>query len=320
MQYSVGLNDNFFTYKLPLWQLLGGLILIFICHLTLLAQTQISTSPDEKTLIIDDAPEMEVFAFGKTVIVKKQAKGVLSFGGDVIVEGRVEGDVAAIGGSITQKENAFIGGDVIIFGGTYRPENKTPLRNEGKETVMFGVFEEELRDLTQNPSQIFSPSFSLAFVAQRVLSMLFWFVVSLGLTTLAPGAVSRAVARFQLSTLKIFAAGFAAFLLTTVTIIVSLSFLPNYLSAIFGLMAFALLMLAYVFGRVAMQVSVGKILQKRFAGEHSRSEALAIFIGVFVWTLLLSIPYIWTFALLALFAAGIGLVLTGRSSTGWQKD
>lgn len=299
--------------------MLGGVILLFICHLTFFAQTQISASPDDQTLIIDDAPEMEVFAFGKTVVVKKQAKGVLSFGGDVVVEGRVEGDVAAIGGSVTQKENAFIGGDVIVFGGTYRPESKTPQRSEAKETVMYAGYEEELRDLTQNPSQIFSPTFSLAFLAQRVLSMLFWFVISLGLTTLAPGAVSRAVARFQLSALKVFAAGFAAFLLTTVTIIVSLSFLPNYLSAIFGLMAFVLLMLAYVFGRVAMQVGVGKILQKQFVGESRRSETLAIFIGVFVWTFLLSIPYVWTFALLALFAAGIGLVLTGRTTTTWQK-
>jgi hypothetical protein len=318
VQYSIGFNDNFFTYKFPLWQMLGGLMLVFVCHLTFFAQNQIST-PDKETLIIEDAPEMEVFSFGKTVIVKKQAKGVLAFGGDVIVEGRVEGDVAAIGGSVTQKENAFIGGDVIIFGGAYHPESKTPQRGEGKETVMYAGYEEELRDLTQNPSQIFSPTFSLAFVAQRVLSMLFWFVISLGLTTLAPGAVSRAVARFQLSTLKVFAAGFAAFLLTTITVIISLSFLPNYLSAIFGLIAFVLLMLAYIFGRVAMQVSVGKILQKQFIGERNRSETLAIFIGVFVWTLLLSIPYIWTFALIALFAAGIGLVLTGRSQASWQK-
>lgn len=320
MQYSIGLNDNLFTNKFPLWQIVGGVLLIFVCHLTFFSQTQISSTPDDKTLIIEDAPEMEVFAFGKTVIVKKQAKGILSFGGDVVVEGRVSGDVAAIGGSVVQKENAFIGGDVIVFGGAYRPESNAPQRGESKETVMYAGYEEELRDLTQNPSQIFSPSFSLAFAAQRVLSMLFWFVISLGLTTLAPGAVSRAVARFQLSTLKIFATGFAAFLLTTVTIIVSLSFLPNYLSAIFGLMAFVLLMLAYVFGRVAMQVSVGKILQKQFVAERSRSETLAIFIGVFVWTLLLSIPYVWTFAVLALFAAGIGLVLTGRTATSWQKN
>lgn len=319
MKYLITPNDIFINPKFLQWQIICGIALIFVCQFTLLAQTQIS-SPDETTLIIDDAPEMEVFAFGKTVIVKKRAKGVLAFGGDVIIEGEVAGDVAAIGGSITQKENAFIGGDVIIFGGTYRPESKNPLRNDGKETVMYAGYEEELRNLTQNPTQIFSPNFSLAFFAKSILLMLFWFVVSLALTTLAPGAISRAIARFQLSSSKIFAIGFFSFLATTIIVIVSLSVLPSYLSAIFGLMAFVLLMLAYVFGRVTMQVSVGKILQKQFVGEKNQSETLAIFIGVFVWTLLLSIPYVWTFALLALFAAGIGLVLTGRSTNTWQKN
>jgi hypothetical protein len=319
VKYLITPNDIFINPKFLQWQIICGIALIFVCQFTLLAQTQIS-SPDETTLIIDDAPEMEVFAFGKTVIVKKRAKGVLAFGGDVIIEGEVAGDVAAIGGSITQKENAFIGGDVIIFGGTYRPESKNPLRNDGKETVMYAGYEEELRNLTQNPTQIFSPNFSLAFFAKSILLMLFWFVVSLALTTLAPGAISRAIARFQLSSSKIFAIGFFSFLATTIIVIVSLSVLPSYLSAIFGLMAFVLLMLAYVFGRVTMQVSVGKILQKQFVGEKNQSETLAIFIGVFVWTLLLSIPYVWTFALLALFAAGIGLVLTGRSTNTWQKN
>ena len=320
MNYPTTFSDNFINPKYLQWQTLCGIVLIFLCQITLFAQTQISTSPDENTLIIDDAPEMEVFAFGKTVIVKNQAKGVLSFGGDIIIEGRVEGDVAAIGGSITQKENAFIGGDVIIFGGTYHPERKNPLRIEGKETIMYAGYEEELRNLTQNPTQIFSPDFSLAFFAKSLLLMLFWFVVSLALTTLAPGAVSRAVARFQISSLKVFAIGFVSFVLTTITVIGSLSVLPSYLSAIFGLMSFVLLMLAYVFGRVAMQVSVGKMLQKQLVREKNRSETLAIFIGVFVWTILLSIPYVWTFALLALFAAGIGLVLTGRSTNTWQKS
>ena len=37
---------------------------------------------------------MQVLSYGKTVIVKKEAKGVLTFGADIIIEGRVEGDVA----------------------------------------------------------------------------------------------------------------------------------------------------------------------------------------------------------------------------------
>ena len=47
----------------------------------------------------------------------------MSLGGDVIVEGVVEGDVATIGGSVIQKAGSRIGGDVIVLGGTYRSED-----------------------------------------------------------------------------------------------------------------------------------------------------------------------------------------------------
>ena len=289
----------------------------FLLLAAILSFAQVSNSAADSTFIVEDAPDMEFVVYGKTVIVKNQAKGALAFGGDVIVEGRVYGDVAAIGGSVIQKEGAYIGGDVFVFGGEYKPIG-TPLREEGRETVMYAGYEQELRDLAQNPTALFAPSLSVAFLAQRILSILFWFVVSFGLTTLAPGAVGRAVARYQLSTLKVLAIGVAAFIATTIGVIGSLNVLPNYLSAIFGLMALVLLMLAYVFGRVALHIALGKFLQKYFLNDSRHSETLAILLGVLGWTILLSVPYVWTIALFVLFAAGIGLVLTARPPRTWQ--
>lgn len=320
MIYTITARTNIFAnIQIPLAQMFSTIFLVLLAVFAVYAQTSVKLTPDNNTLIVEDAGESDVYAFGKNVIVKQNAKGVLAFGGDVIVEGRVEGDVATIGGSITQKETAFIGGDVITFGGTYRPESANPLRSEGKETIMYAGYEEEIRHLTQNPSQLFAPSFTLSFLAQRVLLLLVWFVISLALTTIAPGAISRAVVRFQLSALKIFAAGFAALILTVIAVMVSLSFLPNYIYAIVILTAIALLLLSFVFGRVALQVSLGKQLQKMLLPENKHSETLALLIGAFVWTALLSIPYLWTFTLLFLAAASLGLVFTARSNSGWQK-
>jgi hypothetical protein len=310
---STPIPTNQQPFDLRIFLAAGVLILIG----AVFSFAQISTS-SPNAFTVEDAPDQEIVCYGKTVIVKSRAKGVLAIGGDVIVEGRVTGDVGAIGGSVFQKEGSYIGGDVFIIGGKYKSDSPNPLREEGRETVMYAGYEEELRDLSQNPASLFAPHFSLAFLAQRLLSVLFWFVVSLGLATIAPGAVSRAVARFQLSTLKVIAIGVAAFLLTTIGVVGSLSVLPNYLSAVFGLMAFVLLMLAYVFGRVALHVSVGKFLQKHLLGGKNSSEALSILIGVVAWTLLLSVPYVWTLALFVLFSAGIGLVLTARSQRNWQ--
>lgn len=300
-------------------RLLFAALFSFLLAFSILAQTSLS-QPDEKTLIVDEASEMNIFAFGKTVIIKKNAKGVLVFGGDVIVEGKVDEDVGTIGGSVIQKETGFIGGDVIILGGTYRHEAAAPLRNPGKETIMYAGYEEELRNLTNNPAQIFSPQFSWSFFVQRLISIFFWFLISLALTTIAPGAVSRAVARFQLSTLKVFGLGVVGIFLTTFGVMIGLSFLPNYVGAIVGLMALVILLLAYVFGRVALQAITGKWLQRIFLSEKRQSETIALFIGAFFWTVILSLPFIWTFAWVALLIASLGLVLTARSTNGWVKS
>jgi hypothetical protein len=291
------------------------LCIIFSAQI-LIAHAQLSISPDESTLTVDDVPT-EVIAYGKNVIVKKHAVGVLAIGGDITIEGRVDGDVAVLGGSIYQRDGAFIGGDVIVLGGKYKPDSVTPLRSEGKETVMFGVYEEELRSMVQNPSQIFAPELSLSFVAWRILTVLFWFVVTLALSTIAPGAVSRAITRFKLSTLKVVGLGLSGLLLTTVGVVTSLKFLPSDVGAVLGLMAFVLLLLAYIFGRVALQVSVGQIIQRKLFPEGKRSDAMAVLIGVVTWTLVLSVPYLWPLAVVALFSAGIGLVVTARSKGKW---
>ncbi|MDM7923844.1 MAG: hypothetical protein QUS14_16235 [Pyrinomonadaceae bacterium] len=274
---------------------------------------------DVETIVIDEASEMNVISFGKTVIVRQSAKEVFVWGGDAIIEGRVEGDVATLGGSVIQKENAYIGGAVIVIGGAYKPESKTPLRVEGKETVMFGMFEEEFRGMTQDPSQILAPSLTPAFLAQRVLSALFWFVVTFAFATIAPGAVSRAIMRLQFSSLRVVGFGVATLIGITVFLIASLQLLPDYAGAVVGFMGFALLMLAYGFGRIVLQVSVGKAINKRINSAPGRSEAVSILIGVLFWTLLLSIPYVWTFAVVALFSAGVGLILTAGSKVGWKS-
>ena len=79
------------------------------------------------------------------------------------------------------------------------------------------------------------------------------------------------------------------------------------------------LLLGCVFGRVSLQVSLGKMIQKHFLSENNRSETLATLIGVMFWTLLLSLPYIWLIALFTVFTFGVGLILTARSAGKWQN-
>lgn len=259
---------------------------------------------------IEDAPDTDVIAFGKRVVVNKRAKGVFVVGGDVVVDGDVTGDVGVIGGSVTQKKDAYIGGDVIVVGGKYQPEIDHPRRGEGKQTVMLGIFEDEIREFTRNPSSILTPTLSVSFFAQRFLSVLFWFLVSMGLATIAPGAVTRSITRLKLSSLKVAAIGSVALIAVLFGVAAGIGLLPNYLSGVIGLMALCIIGLAYILGRTVLHVIVGRYVQKQLFGEGVHSEALAVLTGVAVWTIILSLPYLWTLGVLCLFAIGTGLVLT----------
>jgi hypothetical protein len=276
-------------------------------------------SDDDKTLVVEDAPEQEIVSIGKNIEIKKSAKSVLTLGGDVTIEGHIDGDVATLGGNIIQKEKASIGGHVFAIGGTYKAESQEPLRTPGTQTVMFDAFGDQLRDMGQHPAQIFSPTLSVGFLAQRLLVALIWFVITLAFATVAPGAVSRAVARISLSSLKLGAIGSGVLLGGFALWVTSVATLPGYLWGTLTVMSIILLLLSYTFGKVALQVSTGKMIQKYLLSEANRSETLATLFGVIVWTALLSLPYIWLIALFSVFTFGVGLILTGRTAPKWQN-
>jgi hypothetical protein len=292
--------------------------LINILAATAVAGPEITISQDDKTVIVNDVPEQEVYVVGRSVLVKTRAKGVLAIGGDVVIEGNVSGDVATIGGNVIQKEAAYIGGDVIVVGGAYKPESENPLRESGKETVMLGVFEDELRSFGQSPSSVLAPELSMNFIAQRLLLALVWFIISMLATTLAPGAFSRAIARIQLTPLKVAAIGAAIFIASLAVSVTGAMTLPSFVGATVGFVTFLLLIFGYVFGRVALQLYTGKFIQRRFLSSSNGSETTAILIGVLIWTTLLSLPYIWVATLFAIFVFGIGLILTGRTAKPWK--
>lgn len=271
-------------------------------------------------MVIEGKNDNPVISFSKNVLIKSEAQQVLCFGCDVTVEGRVEGDVAVVGGVLVQKQGAFIGGDVMVIGGKYQHDDETSLRGAESETVVLAGYEEELRHMAQNPSDIFAPKLTVSFISLRLLAVLFWFVISLVLTTIAPGAVSRGAARFQLSSLKVVGVGFLGFFGGTILMALCAGFLPNYAGVLVGVMTLILLLLSYVYGRVTLQAIIGKWLLKKIMPGGRQSEALALLVGSFVCTFLISLPYIWTFAIFVMLIISVGLVLTGISRGSWKKS
>lgn len=271
-------------------------------------------------LIVEGVSAGDVIGVGRSVVVRGTVeRGVVVFGGDVIIEGRVAGDVAAIGGSIIQRDNSYIGGDVFVLGGAYHHGKNAPQRDPKSITVMYAGSEAQLREAARNPAGLLAPRWSLAYVGERLLAVLFWFVVSLALTAVTPNMVGRACARLRAKSLRVGLLGLLGTVAVVFVINFGVEFLPTALGALIVFCALLLLLAAYFFGRTVIHATTGRWLQQRLLKKGGGSESVALLLGALFWGALLSLPYVWVLVVAGLLVVSLGLTLTARHRPAWRS-
>jgi hypothetical protein len=297
--------------------LLGALL---VCIVAVQAQAVPDEHPgDPQARVIDGVVNTTVFGLGQSIRITGTVKeGAIAFGGDVIVEGSVDGDVAAIGGSVIQREGSRIGGDVIVLGGIYHHGKSAPGRDPQSVTIMYAGYEDQLRQVMREPFSVLRPQLSAVFFGTRLLAVLIWFIISLALTAVMPNTVSRGVARLQFASLRVAIIGLVGSLVVILGGFVSLLILPPVIGAVISIMAFLLMIVATLFGRVVIFAATGQWLQRRFF-PRLRSESVTLLLGVTFWAILASLPYVWPIVIAGLIMVSVGLALTARYRISWKK-
>ena len=293
--------------------------LLFGMFLGVHAQETPNPALDEPYLV-EGVSDTMAYGLGRSIKITGTVKnGAISLGGDVIIQGTVEGDVAAIGGSVIQLEGSRIGGDVIVVGGAYRHGDKAPSRSASSKTIMYAGYEQELRNMMRNPTEIVTPHWSATYVGFRILAVLFWFIVSLSLTALMPGTISHGIARLQLTNIRVAIIGFVGAAIIGAGVTFSLHYLPTPLSALIGSLALLLVLVASLFGRVIIYAATGRWLQRKCLPIGKNSESGALLLGTSFWITLSSLPYLWPFVFAIIVVTSLGLALTARYRLSWQR-
>jgi hypothetical protein len=293
----------------------------FLLSFTAFAQPAPAGPPtDPNARVIEGVNNTTVFGMGQSIRITGTVKeGAIAFGGDVIVEGTVEGDVASIGGSVIQRAGSRIGGDVIVLGGGYYPDKSAPGRNPNSVTIMYAGYEDQLRRAMREPFSLLSPQFTPAFLGIRLLAILFWFIISLALSAAMPNTVSRAVARLQLTSLRVAIIGLVGSVVLTVGVFLCLWLLPSLVSAVLSILAALLIIVATLFGRVVISAATGHWLQRRLL-PSVKSESVILLLGVAFWVVMASLPYVWPIVDAGLLIVSLGLALTARYRLSWKKS
>jgi hypothetical protein len=303
------------------WRACGLIGLFFAAFVVIQAQVPAARGVEEAPYVVDGVTDTIAYGLGRSVKVTGTVKnGAIAMGGDVIVQGTVEGDVAAIGGSVIQLQGSRIGGDVIVVGGSYRHDDAKPDRNSASSTVLYAGYEQELRNMIRSPKGIVSPNWSTTYVGLRILAVLVWFVVSLIMTAIMPNTISRGIARLQLTIGRVAIIGVIGAAIIGAGIPFSLHYLPAPLNVLVGLVAFLLIMVAALFGRVVVYAATGRWLQRKLFPDRQHSETVALLLGTTFWITLASLPYVWPLVVSVLIVTSLGLALTARYGVGWKQS
>jgi hypothetical protein len=185
---------------------------------------------------------------------------------------------------------------------------------------MYAGYQQELRNLVRSPTDLLSPHWTPVYIGTRFLVILFWFVVSLAVTSAMPGTISRGVARLQLTSLRVAVIGIVGVVVLFVTVAGCLLLLPETIGALLGIMTLLFGLVASIFGRVILYAGTGKWLQRKYIPIGKDSEAVALLLGTIFWVILTSLPYVWPFVVSLIIVISLGLAFTARYQVGWRRS
>ncbi|MBI3949740.1 MAG: hypothetical protein HY314_04725 [Acidobacteria bacterium] len=287
------------------------LVLLTSC-LPVSAQTSDSQSSEESVVIRQGETVSDIIIRGRRLDVLGRVEGsILVLGSDAIIEGQVQGDATAIGGSIIQRNRGFIGGDVIVVGGDYRrTANALPLNPES-QTVVIREYGEYFRDAFQHPwRRMFIPQVTPLYIGQRVLGLTFYFLIALLLIALIPNQLTRAIQMLKRSYLSISLIGLIGVLLILVCMLLLVRSLPIEVAASITLFVSLILIGTYFFGSLAVHLLLGRWLQQLLRRGSERSNINALLYGLGASAIIFSIPVIGMLTALGLAILSFGIAVT----------
>lgn len=272
----------------------------------------------------------EKFTLGEDIIVAKEdvQDSIVSFGGDVLIEGLVKRDVVVIGGTvtisgevrnavvgigspITLKSTAIVNGDLVSIGGVL---NKEPGCVVEGDTVYFKSSDIFSKSLREGLKGIFSLSLIPLILILKLVSFFIWLVIALVVAALFPRQISFASTEIRKSFWPVFGTGFLSLVIFTGLVIISilLCFVLIGIPLLLGLIMLGIVI--KILGRVILFYFFGESLSRALGGQKT-SPLLATVLGLVLVSIVSLIPFFGFLFSFCLSVIGWGVVVRTKFGT-----
>lgn len=255
-------------------------------------------SPSFGGTVVVDRGEVEcgnLTTFGGTVVVNGKVQGdILAFNSNIVIAGTVDGNIDIYGGSVTLQSDSYVHGDVHLYGGRWVGDQNTHLSG----TVI---------DETKHVNWLFAGS-GFSFIFWILLA---WVGLGFLLTSSLPEHVMIVRTTVVNNTRRSAIIGLLSALLALPVIIVLVALIlsiPLVIIVGLGLVA------AWTLGTVAVGWLIGEYILSRVA-PHQNTRTMQVVVGLTVLVLAGSLPYIGWLISLGAGLLGLGAVFLSRFGT-----
>ena len=289
------------------YKLFLSFFLVFLIAGCLPLQSQESFTMGKDITVEEDEVQNNIISFGGKVLVKGRVKqSVVSFGGTVIISGEVGDLVLGFGTRMTLKSSAVVTGDVASLGGTLHKEYGSTVKGD---TIYF----EAPEDITKFLPMGIKGTLLLHLFFQ-LISVFIWFVLALLVTAFFPRQISFASSQIRKSFWPVFGTGLVSIIAFTGLLIFA-ALLSLVLIGIPILLCLIIIgLIIKVFGRVALFYFFGESLMNTF-GKNKSSPILIVVLGLIFVSFIKFIPILGLLFSFCLSIIGWGVVIRTKFGT-----
>jgi len=253
------------------------------------AQRKDAVSYRDAIVVLPDETRDNVVSFGGDIDVQgKVRKSVLAFGGSITISGEVGEAVVGFGARITLKETAVVKGDLVILGGSI--EKAAGSRVDG-DTVNFKSSELFTRIFGEGFKGFFALSFWPIILIFKLVNFIVWLLLAVIVSSTLSKRVTFASDQVRKAFWPTFGVGLAAQFLfgfaLAIGVILCLVLIGIPIVMSLGMGA----IVVKIFGRVVLLFLIGESLSRAFH-KQTITPAGAAVLGTFIVGFVSFIPFL----------------------------
>lgn len=290
-------------------------LFLFVCLVPLHGQGLVF----KKDIVVEKDETLDnVISWGGDIRIEGiVTDSVINFGGTIVISGEVGETVVGFGSDIRLNPRARVEGDVISLGGKL---DKDPGAIIEGDTVYFGASDEVSRFLKEGFTGVLGFSLLPLMIIFKLITLVIWFILAIILVAIFPKQISFASGQIRTSFWPIFGTGILSIVIFTGLVIfaVFLSFILIGIPILLALIAVGIII--KIFSRVIVFYFLGDWIFKAFSGKQA-SGLVAVILGLFLFGLIGFIPIVGSLLSFLLSIIGWGVVIRTKFGTveNWFK-